>query len=136
MLLKIAMTYSYGHVQAGTPITQTYSGRTPPILGKFGHVPPSPYYLLIKMLLYIAITHALKLIVEFLTFLRRPECNLKPWVLIQSQFYNTTFTWIAEGEVEGTHGPPSIWVSNEKFHRAEQHCCWKFFFKMYPSFIN
>ena len=37
-----------------------------------------PYYLSNKMLLYIAINHAWNLIVKFLKFLRRPECNLKP----------------------------------------------------------
>ena len=37
-----------------------------------------------------------------MTFLDRPVGSFGPWVRIRSQFCDTTFTWIADGEVEDT----------------------------------
>ena len=92
LLLFIAMTYILGHVWAGPlPPLEHVRARIPsPNRASFGMYPT--YYLSIKMLHYIAITHAYKYIVEFLTFLCRPECNLKPFVRIKSQFFDINFT--------------------------------------------
>ena len=135
LLLFIAMTYTLGHVWAGPPphpIEHVRARITFPDQASLGMY--LTYYLSTKMLHYIVTTHASKLIVEFLIFLRRPECNLKPIFRIESQFFDTNFTWISANKVEDITKPPSIWVSNIKFHQAEQHCSLKFFSKStHPS---